>query len=411
MLEDLHMFLRTSLIALTLTAVGTAAQAGPLCDAARTAAPGRPCAESEHGVALAFTQARADELLGVARRGEDEFQSRFGVAPSRYVVSETGATGREDRAEALKTAGFAVVVPWRLRQAQINAEVGALRGRFTEMMTANGMSDEQINQALEQPLARMRERHTPEAMAANEAGTIPRLLGAAWYARAFWPETAPDPEARHASPGPDWMDEIAGQLLETPAMSEDKRTQFGEIYSGRHRMAPKTDAAKLLDLSTLLSGEHPIRSMAAAAGGAGAPVRMSMGGPPSGGGGGSFVTGGPGGPRIMMGGPGGGGGGGSFVFGGGGPGGPGGGAGPGGGQSLPAPMLYGFQARLFADYLAEKSGDPAVFGRLGRAFGAGTTFEAWLAGEGTGLGLPSTVEALTADWRTWLQGRLGAPAA
>lgn len=98
----------------------------------------------------------------------------------------------------------------------------------------------------------------------------------------------------------------------------------------------------------------------------------------------------------------------------GGPGGPGGGPGgpPGGagGRSMPAPMLYGFQARMFADYLAEKSGDPAVFGRLGQAFGAGTTFESWLAGEGAALGLPATVEALSVDWRGWLQGRLGAPA-
>jgi len=372
------MRIQTSLIALALISAASAAQAGPLCDAARAAAPGRPCAESEHGVALAFTQERAAELLGYARGGEEAFKTRFGVEPSRYVVSETGATGREDRAAALKAAGFDVIVPWRLRQAQINAEVGALRSRFTEMMAMNGMSDDQIDQALEQPLARMRERHTPEAMAANEAGAIPRQLGVGWYARAFWPDAAPEPEARHASPGPDWMDEIAGQLLETQAMADDKRTQFAEIYSGRHRMAPTSDAAKLLDLSAFLSGEHPMRAMGGGPGGPGGPG----GGP----------------VRIMMGGPGGPGGG---------PGGPPGGP---GGRSMPAPMLYGFQARMFADYLAEKSGDPAVFGRLGQAFGAGTTFETWLAGEGAALGLPATVEALSADWRGWLQGRLGAPA-
>lgn len=365
------MRIQTSLIVLALVAAASTAQAGPLCDAARVAAPGRPCAESEHGVALAFTQDRAAELLGYARRGEEAFKARFGVEPSRYVVSETGATGREDRADALKAAGFGVVVPWRLRQAQINAEVGALRSRFTEMMAMNGMTDEQINQALEQPLARMRERHTPEAMAANEAGAIPRQLGVGWYAHAFWPDAAPDPEARHASPGPDWMDEIAGQLLETPAMADDKRAQFAEIYSGRHRMAPAADAAKLADLSAFLSGEHPMRAMGGGPGGpGGGPVRIMMGGP-----------GGPGGP---MGGP--------------------------GGRSMPAPMLYGFQARMFADYLADKSGDPAVFGRLGQAFGAGTTFETWLAGEGAGLGLPATVDALSTDWRSWLQGKLGAPA-
>lgn len=380
------MRIQTSLIALALISAASAAQAGPLCDAARAAAPGRPCAESEHGVALAFTQDRATELLGYARRGEEAFKADFGVDPSRYVISETGATGREDRADALKAAGFAIVVPWRLRQAQINAEVGALRSRFQEMMAMNGMSDEQIDQALEQPLARMRERHTPEAMAANEAGAIPRQLGVGWYARAFWPDVAPEPEARHASPGPDWMDEIAGQLLETQAMADDKRAQFAEIWSGRHRMAPKTDAARLADLPAFLSAEHPMRAMGGGLGGPGAgggPVRVMMGGPGGpGGGGGPMMFGGPGG-------------------------GPG---GPGGTRAMPAPLLYSFQARMFADYLAEKSGDPAVFGRLGKAFGSGAAFEIWLAGEGAGLGLPATVEALSADWRSWLQGRLGAQA-
>lgn len=361
------MFIRTSLIALALASAATAAWAGPLCDAARTAAPGRPCAESANGVALAFTLDRANELLGFAQAAEAGFKARFGVEPPRYVVSETGATGREDRADALRAAGFGVVAPWRLRQAQINAEVGALRSRMQEMAAMNAMSDEQIASAMEQPLARMRERHTPEAMAANEAGAIPRLLGTGWYARAFWPDAAPDPEARHASPGPDWMDEISGQLQETPAMAEDKRTQFADIHAGRHRMAPRSDAAKLLNLPAFLSGEHPVRAMAAGQGGRqGGPVMMMMAG------------GGHGGPAA---------------------------------QSMPAPLLYGFQARMFADYLAEKSNDPAVFGRLGKAFGAGTTFEAWLAGEGAAMGLPESIEALTADWRAWLQARLGAPAA
>lgn len=360
------MTIKTSLIALVLASAASAAQAGPLCDAARPAGSGRPCAESEHGVALAFTLDRANELLGFAKAGEAAFTERFGVAPPRYVVSETGATGREDRADALRAAGFGVIVPWRLRQAQINAEIGAMRSRFTEMMAANGMSDEQINQAMEQPLARLRERHIPEAMAANEAGAIPRLLGGGWYAAAFWPEAAPDPDARHASPGPDWMDEIAGQLLETPVMADDKRTQFAEVWSGSHRMAPRSDAAKLLDLPAFLSAEHPLRAMASAQGGR------------------------PGGPVVMMMG-----------------GGHGGGGAP---QSMPAPMLYGFQARMFADYLSGKSGDPAVFGRLGKAFAAGTTFDAWLAGEGAGLGLPATIDALNADWRAWLTAKLGAPA-
>lgn len=360
------MRIRTSLIALAMAAFASPALAGPLCDAARAAAPGRPCAESEHGVALAFTLDRANELLGFAKAGEEAFKARFGADPSRYVVSETGATGREDRAEALKAAGFGVVVPWRLRQAQINSEVGGLRSRFQEIAAMNGMSDEQINRALEQPLARMRERHTPEAMAAREAGAIPRLLGVGWYDRAFWPDAAPEPDARYGSPGADWMDEISGLVLQTPAAAEEARTQFADVYAGRHRMAGRGDVAKILDLPSFLAAEHPSRTAADGQGG-------QQGGPPM---------------RVGMGGP----------------------SGGGAGATMPAHFLYDLQAQMFTDFLADKSTDPAVFGSLGRAFGAGKTFDAWLAAEGAGMGLPATIDALTAEWRAWLQGKLGAPA-
>lgn len=360
------MTIKTSLIALAAAAVASAAHAGPLCDAARPAGSGRPCAESEHGVALAFTMDRANELLGFAKAGEAEFTARFGVAPSRYVVSETNASGREDRADALRAAGFEVIVPWRLRQAQINAETAALRSRFSEMMAMNGMSEDQINRALQQPLARMSERHTPEAMAANEAGAIPRLLGTGWYGRAFWPDAAPDPEARHGSPGPDWMDEVSGLVLQTQAKADENRTQFADVYAGRHRMAGRGDVAKLLDLPAFLAAEHPSRAMMDDQGGpqGGAPVRVVMGGAP-------------GGP---------------------------------GGATMPPQFLYGLQAQMFADFLEDTSTDPKVFGSLGRAFAAGQTFEAWLAAEGAGMGFPTTLDGLNAAWRNWLEAKLGAPA-
>jgi len=149
----------------------------------------------------------------------------------------------------------------------------------------NGMSDEQINRALEQPLARMRERHPPEAMAAREAGAIPRLLGVGWYDRAFWPDAAPEPDARYGSPGAGWMDEISGLVLQTPAAAEEARTQFADVYAGRHRMAGRGDVAKLLDLPSFLAAEHPSRTATDGQGGqqGAPPMRMVMGGPSGGG--------------------------------------------------------------------------------------------------------------------------------
>ena len=46
-------------------------------------------------------------------------------------------------------------------------------------------------------------------------------------------------------------------------MAEEKRTQFAEVYGGRHRMAPLSDAARLLDLPAFLSGRAGLGTAAA----------------------------------------------------------------------------------------------------------------------------------------------------
>lgn len=69
--------------------------------------------------------------------------------------------------------------------------------------------------------------------------------------------------------------------------------------------------------------------------------------------------------------------------------------------------LFYNQGRVFADFLIDRTGNPAVFGAIGEAFGRGETFEVWLAANGGALGLAATVPELDLQWRAWLETRFG----
>jgi hypothetical protein len=64
---------------------------------------------------------------------------------------------------------------------------------------------------------------------------------------------------------------------------------------------------------------------------------------------------------------------------------------------------------MFADFLMDKTSDPAVFSSIAQALAQGRTFEAWLGSEGRASGLSPTLDGLNDEWRAWLTTRLGAP--
>jgi hypothetical protein len=73
--------------------------------------------------------------------------------------------------------------------------------------------------------------------------------------------------------------------------------------------------------------------------------------------------------------------------------------------------LFYLQGRMLADFLIDRTGDPAIFADIGAAFGRGRTIEQWLAERGPAHRLPATLDGLDAAWRAWLRNRFGAPAA
>lgn len=346
-------------LALGLAMTGKAS-AQLLCAVATAAVKDRACAANPHGVVLAPEQAEAERIAAAVRDGEARFQRHFGRTPPRYAIVQDFRPG--DLA-ALREAGFARALPW-LTQAQFDASaIESLRRGAQAQAEAQGLTAAQAAAAARQAEARWRAMNTPEARVAREAGVLPHEVGHLWYIQLYWPGIPVDRGSHYGGPGPDWLDETAAVLMESDAFAADRRQQFEQAYRGTSALnAIPVD--ELLDLTRFLTREHPGRSLQESRRGAAGS-----------------------GPQVQV-----------LVS-------------DQARQAARGGALFYLQGRMFADYLIDRTGDPAIFAEIGAAFGEGRTIEQWLADRGPAHRLPASLAELDRAWRAWLQDRFGPPGA
>lgn len=341
-----------------------AAKAEDLCAAAGLVVGERACSHSASGMVIADDPARAQEILASAEAGVARFITRFGQAPTRFAVVEV-TDGRIDGAnlDTLKAAGFKTVLPW-LSQTGYRAQIEQSVRRAVAAQTSD-MSDAEREPLVQEALAKVLDR--PQA-GGQEVGAIAHELGHSWYANAYWPDT--DHRGGHyGAEGPDWMDETAAVLMESPELAATRVAGFRQRYLAL-RAEGKLDAAtpdRLIDLPGFFASTHPgaaraekmIAEMRAKEPGAlpqnGVMIRAASG------------------PEAE--------------------------------RFAEQALYYYLQATMAGEYLAARSGDPAIFGGIGAAFGRGETMAQWLAAHGAAKGLPTTLPAMQADWLAWLEQR------
>jgi hypothetical protein len=347
--------------AIFFVASGSAA-AGELCDAATQAAPGLACAEAPLGVALSRDPLRAQSLAGLGRGGETRFRRHFGLDPARYAIVEfddPALLGGHIR--ALNAGGFKRTLPWFAPTAYLAAISAAAVSQARAEGEAADLAPERIEALAAEAAARARAVFTPFEIADDEAGVVPHEVGHGWYTEAFWPGITLDTDGHYGGPGADWMDETAAVLVEGGDFPDNRRRDFLEIYHGE----AADMRGYLLDLAGFLNREHPGKAAVAQdaakaeSNATGAPVVAVV-------------------PR-------------------------------GSGPEQDRFSAYYPMARVFADYLIERTGDTAVFGSIGDSFARGETFDRWLANEGTRRGLAGTVPELQDAWLTWLTMRFREP--
>jgi hypothetical protein len=351
-------------IAVCALAAQTAPAAAPGGCAAATKALGiAACVETANGVALADSPAEAAALAEYGRGAEARFEKHFGRKAAPYALV---TSAKDADLGALKALGYKATHRWETDSQYDESMLASLKSNIEKMVSERGLSKEQADQFYNQALDRHSQRLQSGERNKTKGGVIPHQIGHASLNHAFWPEADSSGGNPHSGgPAPDWLDEIAAIVVEDDAMSAQRREQFKGGYkaSGFDPMTFLLSSAQLVNLGDLLAKPYPSMPVTGTGTGTGGTTMMVM-------------RSGPGGPASPM------------VEG----------------------MSYGLKARMFADYLIERTGRPAIFGNLAAAFSQNQTMEQWLAGEGKTLGLPGDVVGLEADWKAWLLKKLGKPA-
>ena len=353
---------RISLALAIWLATGGEAFAQDLCAPALAAVPGKSCVANAHGVALAPERSEAERIAAAVREGEARFARHFGRSPPRYAIVQDF---RPEELRALNAAGFVRTLPW-LTLAQLEtASLNSIRRAAQAQAAALNLPAEQAAAVVQQAETQWRGRNSRETRIARDAGVLPHEIGHGWYVQLYWPGTAMDRTGHYGGPGPDWLDETAAILMETEAFAADRRRQFEQIYRGTAAASGLSaiPVDELIDLGRFLTRDHPglaMQEVRRPPPGSGPQVRVLTGDE----------------ARRVAGGA----------------------------------ALFYLQGRMFADFLIDRTGNPAIFAEIGAAFGRGQSIGQWLAERGTANRLPASVAELEAAWRAWLLSRFGPPA-
>ncbi|MBU1384939.1 MAG: hypothetical protein KKG14_07090 [Alphaproteobacteria bacterium] len=425
-------------VAALLAALVAQAEPGapPAC-AALTLEPGLYCAQAPMGVVVSDDDAMAVHFAGIAAAGEARFRRHFEQPPTPYAVivgeranpltaAGMGFGGGGALQQQLRQAGARHILPWTTAAQRAELLLGARRSEAEGRRRAEGLTGDALDAAVAADLDAA--EPAPPATAGADSGAA-HELGHMWAIRAYWPDARGG--GHYGGPADDWFDESAAVLMEDEALGQTRRAGFAREWRTPGGARPRPLAVYFADTHPLFEQvQAELERFKASAGtGAGAPgtltgeavgdpqVRTLNGQaldlanlPP-----GAVIRTPDGQPvdaatlaRLM------------------------GGAVPGGeaasgrrpprtmtavrsldtsdpGEQARAVMFYA-QARVFADFLLERTGDPAVYGRIARALADGRTMDQWLAVDGAASGLPGSVTALDAAWMAWLADAYG-PAA
>lgn len=281
------------------------------------------CAMTDRGLIIAESPERAQSLLALTESGADRFETLFArkAAPYAIVDRTEGGLSGGDR-QALTAAGYLAILPW-LSPDGFRSQMSASVRRAIEANTS-AMTEEQREAALKSALAQLESRLSDSAAADRDATAIPHELGHMWLIRAFWPQMTEFEGGHYGGPGPDWLDELAAVLHEPETMAAQRRDHFAKrlnvIRASQAKGEEVTDS--LLDLTAYLTKAHPV-------GGNPQELMAQTGGAPTTGGATIRVLTGAEAQRVS-------------------------------GDGI----RFYLQSRLVADYVLERSGDPAIFGKI-----------------------------------------------
>lgn len=326
------------------------------------------CAANDWSLAVARTQATADNYLLALEEGRDRFRTVFGQDTPRSAIVQGNAAFASASA-SLTELGYSSAFPGIDHQEQNEMMAEQIRN---QIVSAGADPDSpsvaaQIDQILS---GRASEAPTPEM----ERGILSHEFGHIWFLLEIWQDDATNSQGGGASSSShyggsaaDWLDEMVAVALENEELT-DSRWQ-------RLRQDNENDDG--LALSQFFTMQHPSAAIARQV----ASARVGEMPPPgvAGAEGTQAVTRavvltGADARRVIA-------------------------------NSESNPLTYYAMARGMLDYLQERGGD-GILPAISTALRNGSSLEDWLASDGTRFNLPGDMPALEADWNDWIANKI-----
>ncbi|MGY6628577.1 MAG: hypothetical protein ACXIVL_08660 [Oceanicaulis sp.] len=290
--------------------------------------PSAICAGDDTLLVISGSSQSAATALEAALAAREHFSAVFGETPVPTAIVEDIALYPGITLD-LQAAGY-VVKPWMSPGAMRAAMEAQLRPALQASMA------DASPEAVENAVQSMVERRVDQNEQVRHGGAIiAHELGHIWMIHAFdWPESATPGERVYGAAGaPDWMDETAAVLMETGALTAERRADL---------------CARLPDniettLARYFTMEHPMINMARQAAAQREAALAASGGDRSA-------------PQIMM-----------ITQ-----------------EASGDPLMmdagyYYALTRAFVDYVVTQTGSETVFAGLARALASGQTLDDWLA--------------------------------
>ncbi len=361
MRKNLIIFSIFGALAAEMIGVAVALESNAGCDQAQSILPDLACVETPNGVAMAADAARAKRLIDLAEGGASRFRTHFGQEPLRYAVAEgPNAVIAAEKINALRAAGFKVVLPW-LSDA-VFSEQAEKSIRFAMEAQMAGQPAEAIEAAVE---AGLKQQLDPARRTKIELAAVPHELGHDWFRIGYWPDAPLGENKHYGGPSPDWLDELSAVLMEAPEMFDERIAQFAQRYATYRQNPEKADenVRLMVDLKNYFSEEHPVAAQVRLLDRKKTEDEKSAV---------SLIVGDEGRKMAETG------------------------------------FRFYLQSAVVSQYLIDRTNDPKVFSRIAEAFVRGETIEQWLANDEPKGALPHNLQAVQADWLAWLETRFPA---
>lgn len=307
----------------------------------------------ENGIAVLASPEIGEPILVTAQQGVVDFKRYFGMDVPQTAIIPGGEVSPELQ-EDLTEAGFKTSLPWI--SAADKQALAQLEVRKQVMEQTKGMRAEQQEAVIEMALARFDKPESRSGeMSATEQGALTHELGHMWFITAFKPADGDRQFGKgYGSWAPDWLDETAAILLENETLTKGRRKAFKAMKQ-----------EDFYPLETFLTMDHPALKSALA-------LKETFGSKVNSSGSQAIILTGEDAEEFLR------------------------------SSGTSDPANFYTQARGFADYAIEVTGDEQIFAKLASHLSGGGMMDSWLSQTD---GLADNMQDLTEDWNNMLAER------